>query len=239
MRHFPKSFTTGIVIAGLSALLSACGALKATPYPTPGILYYGSTPTVPESDLPGSLDCSRVPGGDIRRGPTWREIRIGVSTLDDMQAQLAIREMYWHYPRGHLKIKSQAPSEDSEWFSLQTCFAQDGTLSALNIRNRDIFRMLDDWVTEYGPPDRVTWGADYYSRSLIWAEAGMLAVVDAEFQSTVRLILFSPIPRDQLEDSWLMAGLPHWPDATPGGDLPSLPPEIARKRDPWNIEREP
>jgi len=68
---------------------------------------------------------------------------------------------------------------------------------------------------------------------VIWAEIGILAITEVEFETVANVILFSPIPRGQLEESWLLTSLP-----TTGlpytGDEDPLPPEL-EVEDPWGF----
>jgi hypothetical protein len=184
------------LVSFCALMLCACMADDSvgtpTPAPTsaatPDIPNWGSTPTMRDSFLPLVLDCSRVPY--VTPGPSWRGLTIGVSTFDDVRRELAPAEPWWDTQVGNLQFWNPTPSAD-EWSVIQTCFVGN-VLSVLKISNSPEFsgRPLDEWVAEYGRPDRVTWSS-YFSRSVIWAEAGILATIDVEF-GTTSIVIFLP-----------------------------------------------
>lgn len=201
--------------------------LTANPYTC-----QSSTEPRPDNDFGSfSPDCACVTS--VTTGPSWRELTIGESTLDDVQAVLETEgtrsslDNAWHFRDPHTPII---------WFNAEACFV-DERLSILLItidpdtRNRDVDQLLE----EYGPPNRVTWGPDFASRSLIWSERGLLIFVSAAGGRGGSIVLYPPIPQDALQTSWLMASLPDGPigspvsDVTWGGDL--------TKEDPWGIEQ--
>jgi len=137
---------------------------------------------------------------------------------------------------GHLRFHNPEPypAPEDDWGFIEACFV-DNTLGAMNIVGSywSTSRTLDDWIEEYGPPDRVTWSRDYYTRSLIWAEAGMLVVIDVETESTSNVILFSPMPSGELDGSWLLDSLPSTGEPYTGDEAP-LPREL-EVEDPWGF----
>ncbi len=232
------SLVTRALVSFYALLLCACMAddsvVTPTPDPalaaTPDIPNWGSTPIIQESLMPNSLDCSRITSASP--GPSWRGLTIGVSTFDDVRRGLAPAEPWWDTQVGNLQFWNPTPSAD-EWSVVEACFVGN-VLSALLISGGSEFarNSLDVWIAEYGRPDRVTWDS-YFSRSVIWAEAGILATIDVEFETTGFVILFSPIPRDQLEESWLLNSLPSRGGPYAGDEAP-LPPEL-EVEDPWGF----
>jgi hypothetical protein len=119
------------------------------------------------------------------------------------------------------------------WDSVEACFVND-RLAILKINGESQYddMTLDDWVEQYSRPDRVTWSTDYYCRSVIWADDGVLVeICHVYFKYTGGVILFSPIPPKKLETSWLLAGLPSELHGS-AGDVAGAPPPV---EDPWGI----
>lgn len=187
--------------------------------------------------MPHRLDCRSVNHDDS--GPTWNGLTIGVSTQQEVDSALAPVQgvwndlgEYWEY------LKPVSDAVQSEWYLVVACFKED-ELSALQIFpmiNSGFPRTLDEWLVAYDKPDRVTWGDHLDSRSLIWAEDGLLVVVNyavtTQRMETSSIILFSPIRQNELENSWLLNSLPtkQWDYAEPT--------VLGHKgEDPWGIEK--
>src|SRR5574337_27472 len=156
-------FTAAITILTLNCFLVA--GCTANNNFTPTDISVGS-----DVLLPGSLECSRIQ--DIGLGPTWSELTIGKSTLEEVEERFAPVQGTWDDVDGNylfLNLDSKTSGRES-WRVAEVCF-KDNVLNGLNIYSFDVAGIsLNDLLDEYGPPDAVTWGSDYYSRSLIWAE---------------------------------------------------------------------
>jgi len=187
--------------------------------------------------MPHRLDCRYVP--DVALGPTWNELTIGLSTLQDVDSALSPVQGIWHEHGQYWEyLKPVSDAAQSEWYLVVACLKED-QLSALQIFpmiNSGFPGTLDEWLVAYDKPDRVTWGDHLDSRSLIWAEDGLLVVVyyaaTKQRIETSSIILFSPIQQNELENSWLLNSLPtkQWDYAVPTvlGD---------KGEDPWGIEK--
>ena len=146
---------------------------------------------------------------------TWGRFQIGVTTYDEMLDILAPADVNWDRLFGNVEFMSE-DHVDQGYVSVEACFYGD-TLSGLNTYPQIDMLWLPYWVEEYGEPDVVTWAYYYEARSMIWAEEGILLVVDVEFVDSV--ILFPPIPSDELEGSWLMQAMPQENVSPPPTDL--------------------
>jgi hypothetical protein len=236
---------TIIMILFVSTMFGACSALphRSVPTPTgfqtPDIPNWNSTPSNPRyaNDMPESLSCALVPQTPPARGGiVWHGLTIGVSTLEDVKKALLINNVWygWDKVRGNLLF--QNPDYFSgTWSLVHACFAEE-KLAAIDILATDFYKPLPDILAEYGNPDRVTWGNYYEERSLIWPEKGLLIVVGVGTNNEVRgsyAILFSPVPRCELEQSWVFQSLPK--EGQPiTGDVVH---DISSDEDPWKIEK--
>ena len=220
-------------------LLGSSALSSPIPSVAPDISNWGSTPTG-QSQMPFSLDCSQNPS--LAKGPTWNGLTVGVSSLEDVAKVLVPVQGVWNTETGNLLFESYGSNRD--WQRVEACFV-DLKLSALNVwgtvrlLDNSLDGTLDTWLTRYGNPAKVTWSYDYYARSLIWPEEGLLAVVGAEPADNLRsrtytlnFILYSPLPAEQLDQSWLANSLPT-KGPNHSGDLPPLPTE---REDLWDIE---
>ena len=188
--------------------------------------------------LPFYLDCSAITS--TKRGPSWRDLRIGVSTYED------VYESYSHYfERKIYAAHKFANHESGDVFAFTACFT-DGKLSALKVivgATPDIPDYITDMVALYGEPDHITWGGGYYDRSLIWLSEGIYVDYIIDPEGKFEVIYFSPIKKTKYEESWLFNSL-HTEGVTydelietigPGphdDHLPSLPPEWEAEN-PW------
>jgi hypothetical protein len=164
----------------LAAILVLSGCTTA-----PAALSATTTPDVeswsPEDRImPAALPCDRI--SENNWGLTWNDLTIGASGFEDVDEKF-LGAAQDNISPSHIEWRSSGVSAD--WSSVEVCFI-DGTLSALNIRgtssfleldNPEFIPNLDGWISEFGQPDRVTWSYDYYSRSVIWTEKGLLIVM--------------------------------------------------------------
>jgi hypothetical protein len=170
--------------------------------------------------MPWTLDCSSVPS-IVDEGHTWNGLTIGISTLEDVETQLAPAKAEWQADRDGYLFRHLYHLDLA---FVEACFAEN-TLSALNIigtRLGTLPRLLSEWFPEYGEPDLIAFADDYYARSVIWSEKGILVVADQFYEDgvvregTVRNVMFfSPIPTEDLLTSWLVIGLPSDPGLPP------------------------
>lgn len=199
----------------LSACLSTRNPNSVTSVTDAPSSLYNVTPTdqlpTPISEkarpaMPFGLDCGYVTSS-TKRGPTWNDITIGVSTYKDVQAQLAPAEEEGKTDRGVVLFLNHG--EDREWWFVEACFAED-KVSALNIYESRVLNLyLEEWRDLYGEPDSTTWADDYSARSVIWAEEGILVVIEEyPYGSARNVIFFSPMPSQDLKMSWLFDALP-------------------------------
>jgi hypothetical protein len=125
----------------------------------------------------------------------------------------------------------------TDWYKVKTCLVNN-RLSILYIAdygNELISTEFEALVQQYGKPDRVTWGPSYDTRALIWSEQGVLIfynVVGDRPDGAV--LLFSPIPAEYLDTSWLLASLPDGVVGEPPEDV-SVAPEIMELEDPLSM----
>ena len=219
-------------------LLASCNAIPIIPGPTPSILNFGNPPSLQVQIVPRDLDCSLIT--DVRRGLSWRNLQIGRTTYEEMIEFLGPANVYWDTRLGNLVFEEIGPPQDKDWFRLGACFAGN-ILSALEIYTGDLPRSLDELIVEYGEPDLVTWGTGYFTRSLVWGEKGMLAVVDVATEQRDNILLFPPIRLENFQESWLVLALPK--EGTefiePEYNIDTVPlPRKLEVEDPWGFNDE-
>jgi hypothetical protein len=224
-----------LVLGGCSALPSSNGS-GPMPFLTPDIPNWGSTPSKPEyaNNMPETVSCVLVPTTPpAPGGVTWRGLTVGVSNYDDVKKILVTNGVsyLWDKVGGNFVLYN---NKEPLW-NAETCFV-DGKLAAINILAREFIKPLPDILAEYGNPDRVTWANFYFERSLLWPEKGLLIVVRVGTNNEVRgsyATLFSPVPRCELEQSWVFQSLPK--EGQPiTGDVVH---DISDAEDPWNVEK--
>jgi hypothetical protein len=240
--NLPEIQVIAIALIFASAIFSACSVLPPsgmptlTAFQTPDIPNWGSTPSNPKyaHNMPESLSCTLVPETIPKEGDVvWRGLKVGVSNYQDVKKTLATNGVsyLWDKVEGNfLFYTSQQPL-----WSAETCFVE-GQLAAINVLAQEFIKPLPDILAEYGNPDRVIWANEYEDRSLLWPEKGLLIVVGVATNNEVRgghAILFSPIPRCQLEQNWVYQSLPKEGQPITGDVVHN----ISGDEDPWKIEK--
>lgn len=203
IKHFtPLKTVLGILIC--TQVLLACQSQDTGVYVTPTNFEETDMPQI-KTRFPEILECALV--DEISVGPSWRNLSIGNSTLENIENELR-PEFSTYDERTDKWIYSGGTVENQDFYIIEGCFV-DNKLSALNIMNSEIFRKtLEELELEYGIPSHVTWGPWYVSRTVIWSHKGVLAVVRIDTETTVNIILFAPISQDDYEESWLAKALP-------------------------------
>lgn len=226
----------------IGCFLAACRPASVSyvsPIVTPDIPNWGSTPSNTEVEMPRRLRCELVPDeAPSRGGIQWRGLRVGESTYEDVRNVLTEAgqvKYFWSIHAGNLTFYNEG-GPFSDWQIVEVCFA-DGKLAAMSISGAAEFhKTLSMLILKYGRPDRVTWANGYGDRSLLWAEKGLLAevtVVLVNKPTAYKVILFSPVPRCSLEQSWIYQALPD--EGQPfSGDVAI---DITEEEDPWDVER--
>jgi hypothetical protein len=185
----------------------------------------------------------------ISEGFTWQRIIIGVSSISEVKERLtAVGGIERESSRRHLQFEHAEihTSADIPWREVRACFRGD-KLIVLQIQAADEFNLpAEYWLDTYGQPDKVTWSPYYDDRSIIWAEEGILVLAAYDriprseppfyghYWNSTDIVLFPPIPSNELDGSWLVAGLPTELHGLPGGDYSGHAPPV---EDPWDIER--
>ncbi len=213
--------------------------ITTTPFRPSDIPDYGNPPTLSLAKRRNNLDCSLIT--EVRYGPSWNGLQIGITTYEEMREILAPTLVWWNGHYGHLYFEEYRPALEKEWGSFRTCFVGD-RLSAMQFYDRSTFPITrKELISTYGKPDRVTWAHYYHNRILIWAERGIAVELDlaTEGDKTAGILMFSPIPLEELEKSWLMQSLPKeglgFP-VTDDGYYGQLPPEL-EVEDPWGYNK--
>jgi hypothetical protein len=183
----------------------------------------------PQRILPSELYCHNVPLAS-EEGPTWNGLTIGKSTYQEVVQTLAPLTPAIDRDAGDIEFLYP----QSLLYGVSACFRGD-VLTALKITDDHQYeRSLDEWVNQYGNPYFVTWSNDYYSRSVVWPEEGLLATVYVAGETSSGVIVFSPILEEEFQDSWLVRVLPDSPTPHTSLDLAPLPPS-QEVEDPWDI----
>jgi hypothetical protein len=128
----------------------------------------------PFSVFPGDLHCEYMEG--VSKGPTWGNITIGVSKVEDLKRYVTAIYDYDVYEyadfiqfakRGKLFEKDGIPSGINACIDINT-----RTVTALLVTlNRQMF--IRDLIAVYGIPDAITWGSSSNDRTAIWFDKGI------------------------------------------------------------------
>jgi hypothetical protein len=169
----------------LFALSLVFGVEAQTPEPLPTI----SKNYAPFYVFPANLVCEEI--GAVSDGPTWGEITIGVSTLEDLKAYANKVGVYdWIQEWADFIIfanKVSASEQSKRSPTINACVdTATQTITALNVSPTSTV-YLEDLVAAYGVPDAVTWGLTNISRTAIWFEEG-IAVSVSIYQINTRVI---------------------------------------------------
>ena len=88
----------------------------------------------------------------------------------------------------------------------------------------------------FGEPDHVTWGFSPTTRTLIWLDEGVMAIIEritgGDLDGELEIgpfFLFPPIDVSKLSESWVMQVIPEPPHTN---EMVELPPEW-QVEDPW------
>jgi hypothetical protein len=240
-----------IVVMVIAALfVASCGLSGLTPTPvslrSTDIPYWGSTPRSSEYTKRmlelGIFSCALVPTSPPEQGRvSWRGLTVGVSAFEDVAKTLVTDGVKygWNRDKGSMSFSRSTPSI----LDVDACFVGE-TLSAIHILGGSESAMpFSELTKNYGNPDRVTWANSILERSLIWSEKGLLIVADVDIElanggmvitgRTSYIILFPPIPRCQLEQSWIFQSLPKTVEPYKG-DVGIITTEA---EDPWGVEK--
>jgi hypothetical protein len=172
-------------------------------------------------------------------GATWNGLTIGQSTLANVRTQLGVYGVR-NSATDPTTFRNPDPGRQQQWTEVEACFiGPNRILIALNICRPNIVapfdlpETLEEWLKQYGKPEKVTWTPSYDGRSLIWPETGILAVVDVPLEATNCVILFPPLSAEELATSLLLASLPSELQGGPTEDVAFR----SDQEDPWGIER--
>lgn len=210
-----------------------CGGNRST-YPKPVCLSKRRTPDSLDEFGAFSPDCSCIIS--VKSGPSWQNLTIGESSLEDVQSILGVegtqspQDNSWNFRDAH---------EAVTWYKAEACFVEQKLAALYIARDPNIGTMdLDQILDQFGKPNRVTWGPDFNLRALIWPEQGMLVFVPLAGLKGGPILLFSPMPSNVLETSWLIDSLPEGPIGSPAEDETyGENNEVLTVEDPWGIEK--
>jgi hypothetical protein len=122
--------------------------------------------------------------------------------------------MLWDTGYGNLTIYNNA--DRLTWGSVKLCFA-GGRLSALNIvAPADFPERTSEIVGSYGKADYAVWSGGY--RTFFWADKGFALFIDS-CMGISDVVLFSPVPRCELPQSWVYRSLQGLGIPSGGGDF--------------------
>lgn len=232
------------MLFGLMILPAGCGPISIQPTstllpPTPYVPNFGARPHHFPIQGPLSWDCSVIT--EVSPGLAWQGLQIGITTYEEMVELLQPDRVYRYAPNNRIVFQrgnSDRLTNDPLKI-LGACFLGD-TLSALEVyvSTEEFPSDIINFTRIYGAYDRVTWGYNASTRTMIWADDGVMAIIerivgghmDGEL-IMIPYILFPPIDPEKLGESWLMQWIPQ-----PGSffnNLAGLPPEW-RVEDPWS-----
>jgi hypothetical protein len=156
----------------LASVSTTPQAIEPTPTYTPDYSYVRDT-------FPIGLVCS---DSEIALGPTWRNMTIGVSTLEEFEAQYGKTNL--HYDMQQL---------DREGYTISLCVKKN-IITAIKVGSD--LPYLDDYVAIYGAPDAVTY-SQVASRVLFWFEEGIAVDVyintaNPDYYGLVSFVIYFP-----------------------------------------------
>ncbi|MBA3873228.1 MAG: hypothetical protein H0X30_29185 [Anaerolineae bacterium] len=160
-----------MMFAILSVSMSA-NAQEATNTPRP------LAPNFHWLSFPADLYCDEIKG--VSKGPTWGDITIGVSKVQDLKRYVSTiydSEVYEYADFIQLNKKGKFGKKDGIPDSVHACIDFDTqTVTALLVAiNWPLY--IQDLVAQYGLPDAVTWSASDTSRIAFWFEKGFAASI--------------------------------------------------------------
>jgi hypothetical protein len=191
----------------LVALSLVFGVNAQTPEPLPTV----SRIAPPWDVFPTNLYCYDI--DRPAKGPSWGEITIGTSDVETLKDYVATIGDYdsisqWgdyisFYGTGSLRDESGPPP------LIEACLDVDTQIvTALQVSNNRPLS-IQDLVALYGTPDIVTWGSGNISRTVIWFEEGIAALVyileasEILDYGEIGLIVYFPYQTDQaFEERW-------------------------------------
>ncbi len=243
-----RMFVLSSVIAMMSATLFivSCSLLTPTPLSirSTDIPYWGSTARSPDlvQRMPDTLSCMIVPNTLPARGVvSWRSLTVGVSSFDDVAKTLVTDGVIYGWDRDRGGMSFSSPGLYG--LEIDACFVGEMLAVLYRWGGVEPDMAFSELTQNYGNPDLVTWANQIYQRSLIWAEKGLLVIVEVEMNlidnklvangNTQYILLFSPIPRCQLEESWIFQSLPKTVEPY-RGDVAMITTEA---EDPWKMEK--
>lgn len=184
-----KLFTIGILLFFIPMAIGL--AQMNTPQPTDEETPLVSTPTIAATSYKYYPEYRMCDAVEVGEGPSWLDITIGESTLDDLLKTLdrlgdyeievlSSSEMYF---------RLIANEDNDELYDVDAylapsfvpvCFSEDGIITSLGILHIDLTDVdLADLVSVHGVPDAVTWMVRPMSRIAFWFDEGIAATIDA------------------------------------------------------------
>jgi hypothetical protein len=247
------SWSVALVLAACTSTSTPANVTEISNTPTPApeptstFEIPDTGPILPRSYLPDDLSCADITS--LEKGQTWNGLTIGTSTLTEVIAALSPLTPQWDERQAAVRFGASFDDFEAPVRLVLACFSDDmvtaidvyGGVDLLETPNGAEFDgSVESWVEAFGKPDVVTWGNDYYSRTLIWAESGLLVVISMNYYDpfetgTRHFILLPPMDSDNLGDSWIKNSLPDT-ETEHSGDLLPFPTQMSGE-DPWNIEK--
>lgn len=155
---------------------------------------------------------------NLQNGYEWRDITIGVSTQEDLEntlAQFGDYEIITPYEgtlanaiRYQWNESTRRGEEQQAPFAIDVCF-QDSIITVLDVSTRFLPSMrIEDFVSNLGQPDIVTWSSVENNRTVFWFEEGIAANVfvqrgdGASFGRIGAVFYFPPQSSEGYETRW-------------------------------------
>jgi hypothetical protein len=185
----------------------------------------GDTSPPPEPDysyldiFPIGLACSE---SDTGIGPTWNNLTIGISTIDDFKELFGETE-----PHYDMLI--------SEIAYIGNLCVRDGVVIAIQVGSPVDMPYLSDYISAYGLPDAVTYGNTPFTRMVFWFEEGIAAdiyinPINPEFYEIVAFVIYFPYQEvEGFEERWPYANT--LDEGIPAGDL-----NVSDAQNPFNYD---
>lgn len=178
-------------------------AQEATPTITPL-----PTPMTDVWPFPNGLYCADIVMGI---GPTWREITIGESTIDELTELLtSYSDNYTISDRGqlgvHFSIWDRSEAIDKEIPSSVRVCTIDNFIVALSVlmpEDEPSF-YLEDWMAQFGRPDAIAWNGAEFARTVFWFEEGIsiTVILTEPYGATLAPIFFPYQSAEGYENRW-------------------------------------
>jgi hypothetical protein len=219
------AYIFSIMIFVVLLVYAAVNAQETTPTP------YPLAPSFHWQAFPVDLYCENI--GGISEGPTWGDVTIGISSVEDLKGYVNTIDNYTVTQYTNFVYFERIPNvlDGSGIPPLIEACSDIGTQTVTALRvsiNRSIY--IQDMVAKYDAPDIVTWSNSNISRVAFWFNKGIAALVyilekhEIMDYGEIGIIVYFPFQMDEdFEERWPY-NQTNSENPVDHGDSPVIPP---------------